>query len=89
MFESDETVALDVEAQYFGRICRQEDSKEVLLVQIPQYYEDYHKLFLTASAEKLAERRMFNHAMDLKPGAEPLWEPIYPMSAYQLDTLDK
>ena len=89
MFEWDETVAFDEEAQYVGRICRQEDPNLVLLDKIPQYYEDYHKLFLTATAEKLAERRTFDHAIDLKPGAEPPWGPIYPMSAYQLDTLDK
>ena len=32
---------------------------------------------------------MFNHAIDLKPGAEPPWNPIYPMSAYQLYTVDQ
>ena len=38
---------------------------------------------------KLGPRQTFDHPIDLKPGAEPLWGPIYPMSAYQLDTLDK
>jgi len=89
MFEWDETVAFDEEAQYVGRICRLEDTNQVLLYKIPQYYEDYHNLFLTATAEKLAERRTFDHAIDLKPGTDPRQGPIYPMSAYQLDTLDK
>ena len=89
MFEWDETVAYDEEAQYIGRICRQEDPNQVLLDKLPQHYEEYKELFLTATAEKLAERRTFDHAIDLKPGAEPPWGPIYPMSAYQLDTLDK
>jgi len=71
MFEWDETVAFDEEAQYVGRICRQEDPNQVLLDKIPQYYEDYHKLFLTATAEKLAERRTFDHTIDLKPGPDP------------------
>jgi len=71
MFEWDETVAFDEEAQYVGRICRQEDPKQVLLDKIPEYYEDYHKPFLTATAKKLAEQRTFDHAIDLKPGAEP------------------
>ena len=89
MFEWDETVAFDEEAQYVGRTCLQEDPNQVLLDKIPQDYKDYHKPFLTATAEKLAERRTFDHAIDLKPGAEPPWGPIYPMSAYHLDTLDK
>jgi len=89
MFKGDETVAFDVEAQYVGRIYRQEDPNQVLLDKIPQYYEDYHKLFLRATAVKLVERRTFDHAIDLKPGAEPPWGPIYPMSGYQLVKLDK
>jgi len=76
-------------SSYVGRICQQEDPNQVVLDKIPQYYEDYHKLFLTATAEKLAERTTFDHAIDLQPGAEAPWGPIYPMSAYQLDTLDK
>src|SRR6195952_3610263 len=57
--------------------------------EIPRHYEEYKELFLTATAEKLAQRRTFDPAIDLKPGAEPPCGPIYPMSAYQLDTLDK
>jgi len=82
-------VALDQQAQYVGRICGQEDPNQVLLDKIQQYYEDYHKQFLTATARKLAERRTCDHTIDLQPGAEPPWGPIYPMSAYQLDTLDQ
>jgi len=37
----------------------------------------------------LAPRRTFDHAIKLKEGAEPLWGPIYPMSAHQLNELDK
>jgi len=88
-FESDETVAFDEAAQSVGRLCRPEDPNQVLVDKIKQYYEDYHKLCLTATVEKLAERKVFDHAIDLKPGAEPPWGPIYLMSAYQLDILDK
>ena len=37
----------------------------------------------------LAPRRTFDHAIDLKEGATPTWGPIYPMSAYQLEELNK
>jgi len=37
----------------------------------------------------LAPRRTFDHAINLKEGAEPPWGPIYPMSAHQLKELDK
>ena len=31
----------------------------------------------------------FDHAIDLKEGATPPWGPIYPISAYQLEQLNK
>jgi len=37
----------------------------------------------------LAPRRTFEHAINLKEGAEPPWGPIYPMSAHQLNEQDK
>jgi len=37
----------------------------------------------------LAPRKTFDHAINLKEGAEPPWGPIYPMSADQLNELDK
>ena len=30
-------------------------------------------------------RRTFDHAIELKEGAEPPWGPVYPMSQYQLN----
>ena len=89
MFKCDKTVAFDEEAQYVGRICRQEDPNQVLVDKVPQYYKQYQNLFFASTAEKLGPRRTFDHAIDLKPGAEPPWGPFYPMSAYQLDTLNK
>ena len=72
-----------------GRICRQEDPNQVLVDKVPQYYRQYQSLFLASTAGKLGPRQTFDHVINLKPGAEPPWGPIYPMSAYQLDTLDK
>ena len=37
----------------------------------------------------LAPRRTFDHAFILKEGATPPWGPIYPMSAYQFEALNK
>jgi len=37
----------------------------------------------------LAPRRTFDHVINLKEVAEPPWGPFYPMSAYQLNELDK
>ena len=56
MFEWDETVASDEEAQHMERICRQEDPNQVLIDKVPQYYKQYQNLFLVSTAEKLGPR---------------------------------
>jgi len=88
MFEWDETVAYDEEAQYVGRIEREEEGG-VQLETLPKPYWQYKELFEEKNAKMLAPRRTFDHAINLKEGAEPPWGPIYPMSAYQLNELDK
>jgi len=88
MFEWDETVALYEEGRMIGRIgsSRQE---EVQLERLPKPYWQYKELFENEKAEMLAPRRTFDHAIDLKDRATPPWGPIYPMSAYQLEELNK
>ena len=93
MFEWDEPVAFDKEAQYvgqyLGRTYMRKDQSSISLEGIPANYHQYKKLFLPITAEKLAGRRTFDHAMDLVPGAIPPWGAIYPMSAHQVYLLDK
>ena len=93
MFEWDETGAFDEEAQYVGqyvgRAYLRKDQSSISLEGIPANCHQHNKLFLPETAEKLAGRRTFDHTIDLVPGAIPQWGPIYPMSAPQLDLLDK
>jgi len=88
MFEWDETVAYDEEAQYVGRIEREEEGG-VQLETLPKPYWQYKELFGVKKAKMLAPRRTFDHAINLKEGTEPPWGPIYAMSAQQLNELDK
>ena len=88
MFEWDETVAYDEEAQYVGRIEREEEGG-VQLETLPKPYWQYKELFEEEKAKMLAPRRTFDHAINLKEGAEHSWGPIYSMSANQLNKLDK
>jgi len=69
MFEWDETVAYDEEAQYVGRIEREEEGG-VQLEALPKPYWQYKELFEEKKASILAPRRTFDHAMNLKEGAE-------------------
>jgi len=88
MFEWDETVVYDEEAQYVGRIEREEEGG-VQLETLPKPYWQYKEPFEEKKAQMLAPRRTFDHSINLKEGAEPPWGPIYPMSAHQLSKLDK
>ena len=88
MFEWDERVAFDESASMIGRIEATKE-KAVGLHRLPKAYWQYKDLFTDEKGEMLAPRRTFNHAIDLKEGATPPWGPIYPMSAYQLQELNK
>jgi len=81
-------VAYDEEAQYVGRIDREEEGG-VLLEALPKPYWQYKELFEEKKATILAPRRTFDHAINLKEGAEPPCGPIYTMSAHRLNELDK
>jgi len=87
LFEWDETVAYDGEAQYVGRIGREEG--DVQLEILPKPYWQDKELLGEKKVEMLAQRRTFDYTINLKQGAEPLWGPRYPISADQLNELDK
>jgi len=88
LFEWDETVAYDEEAQYVERIERKEEDG-VLLETLPKPYWQYKELFEEKKANMLAPRTTFEHAINLKERAELPRCPIYPMAAHQLNELDK
>ena len=91
--EWDETVAFDEEAhyvgQYVGAAYLKKDQSSISLEGMPANYHQHKKQFLPETAQKLAGRQTFDHAIDLVRGAIPPRGPIYPMSAHQLDLLDK
>jgi len=61
----------------------------IQLETLPKLYWQYKELFEEKKAKLLAPRRTLDHAITLKEGPEPPWGPIYPMSAHQLNQLDK
>ena len=71
-----------------GWIEREEEGG-VELETLPKSYWQYNALFEEKKAKMLAPGRTFYHAINLKEEAEPPWVPIYPMSAHQLNELDK
>ena len=88
MFEWDENVAFEKDAMYIGRIgSTRKDA--IQLEGLPKPYWQYKELCEDEKGEMLAPGRTFDHVIDLKEGATPPWGPISPMSAYQLEELNK
>ena len=52
LYEYDETVAYDPQAQYIGRIRYEEGEKEITLNSLLREYLPYKKLFLSETVEK-------------------------------------
>jgi len=67
LFEWDETVAYEEEAQYVGRIGRKEEGG-VQLEAMPKPYWENKELLEEKNAGMLAPRRTFNHTINLKVG---------------------
>jgi len=87
LFVWDETVTYKEEAQYVGRIEREEEGG-VKLETLPKPYGLYKELFEEEKAKMLEPQSTFYHAINLREGAESRWGPIYPMLAHQLSELD-
>ena len=83
----DEDVLNDPNAVTIGRIEQVDDEKTIILDRLPEVYHDYLDLFRPSTVEKLAPRRTFDHAIDIKPDQQPPWGPIYPLSEKQLKAL--
>jgi len=88
LYEWDEAVTYDDEAQYVGWIAWGEEGGIPLETLLKPYWQ-YKELFEEKKAKMLAPGGMFDHAINLKEGAEPPWGPIYLMLAYQVTELDK
>jgi hypothetical protein len=58
-----------------------------LIDKLPDSLKDYSDVFLAQNAEKLAPYRDIDLAIELQPGKEPPYGPIYPLSPRELETL--
>jgi len=87
--EWDEDVLNNPNAVVIGRIDRIEEEKVTIIDRLPDQYHNYIDLFRPSTAEKLAPRRTFDHAINLKPDTQPPWGPVYPLSQKQLEALPK
>ena len=88
MFEWDENVAFEEEATNIGRI-ESTRMNTIQLERLPKPYWQYKEQFEDEKADVLAPSCPFDHAIEPKEGATPPRGPIYLMSAYQHEELNK
>ena len=55
--------------------------------ELPVQYIDYADVFSEESAGILPEHHPMEHRIELQPGAEPPWGPVYPLSESELAVL--
>ena len=82
--EWDKDVLNDPNAVAIGRLEQVDNEEITILDRLSEVYHDSLDLFRPSIAEKLAPRRTFDHAIDIKPDQQPPWGPIYPLSENQL-----
>ena len=56
-------------------------------IQIPKKYQDYADVFDKVKASVLPKHRPYDCPIDLQPGKEPPWGPIYNLSPTELEVL--
>lgn len=55
---------------------------------VPAHYHDHHKVFSKESFDELPERKVWDHAIELKSDSEPFRSKIYPLSPNEQAELD-
>ena len=59
----------------------------LLASKLPESLQDYSDVFSDSNAKKLAPHRDIDLAIELQPGKEPPYGPIYPLSQTELAAL--
>jgi hypothetical protein len=54
---------------------------------LPEQYHKYLLLFAPEQLEKLPEDRPYDHTINLTPGTEPKWGPVYRLSREEFEAL--
>ena len=62
-------------------------TKEESIVQLPEKYRHYADVFDKVQANTLPHHRPYDCPIDLQPGKEPPWGPIYNLSPIKLEVL--
>ena len=71
----------------FAVLATPTSSSQELGVQLPKKYTEFSDVFDKVKANRLPEHRPYDCPIDLQPGKEPPWGPIYNLSPMELEVL--
>jgi hypothetical protein len=70
-----------------NHLLRHESQPHMQAIELPACLRPFFDVFSAANAKKLAPHRDIDLAIELKPGTEPPYGPIYPLSPRELGAL--
>jgi hypothetical protein len=71
---------------YIASITKDTDEIDPATI-IPGKCQQYCKVLGKELADKLPDHKQYDNAIDLKPGEQPPWGPIYPLNETELQAL--
>ena len=73
----------------FAVLATPTSSSQELGVQLPKKYTEFSDVFDKVKANRLPEHRPYDCPIDLQPGKDPPWGPIYNLSPTELEVLQE
>jgi len=83
----DESILSHSEARVIGYVSAVEMPANDPLEQVPVEFQQFLCIMGKDAGDALPEHRFYDHSIDLKPGENPYWGPIYPLSETELQAL--
>ena len=63
------------------------DDLKMAIDRVPEAYSEFIPIMTAEMAVVLPEHSVYDHAIDLKEGTTPPWEPIYPFNKTEIEEL--
>jgi hypothetical protein len=88
--EKEWIASMHTHSQRMAEGAQKEKMRKTLEEMVPAHYlEEFREIFEKSEFDKLPERRRWDHAIEIKPGAEPFTSKVYPLNLDEQKRLDE
>jgi hypothetical protein len=88
--EEGRIASMHTHSQKMAEEAQKEKKRKSLEEMVPAHYlQEFQEVFEKAEFDKLPEQRQWDHAIELKPGAEPFASKVYPLNLDEQKHLDE